>query len=337
MTRVVEVSVAVQDAPCLLHLLEQTSARIGGEDVKRRRLDPAADGPLYRPVEHGRVVAIETEDEAGVDHHTEAVEPVDGRCVVAPRVVPLPLSEQVVVAGGLEPYEEAPEACVDSALDEARGEDGRHCSRRLEDPLHPPHTVEERRGMTRVGEDVVVEEVEMPSGKPVDLGESPVHRLHIVAPTARVERMLVAEVARVGTATGNYERVGYEVAAAVEEIAAHTRNTLEAVLERTVDGLGRAPPEILEEAGPGVLAWPEEHVVRVKCRLCGTRRWVQPAHGHAHASTPVCVSDPIGAFCRCDVDLQGHEIGLVVVGMIEDVLVHDLNLVLGCQVPRQRR
>ena len=80
--------------------------------------------------------------------------------------------------------------------------------------------VEQRRGEAAVAEQMIVEEIEMAPGQARDLGERVVHALRVERSAALEERVLVAEVAVLRTAARHDDRVGDEVAAPVDQIAA---------------------------------------------------------------------------------------------------------------------
>ena len=103
---------------------------------------------------------------------------------------------------------------------------------------HAPQAVEQRLGERRAAEQVVVEEVEVPAGEAVDLGEGVVDRLHVERPAAAEERLLVAEVADVRAAAAHDQRVGHEVALALDEVAARRRQAGERPLGGAVERLG---------------------------------------------------------------------------------------------------
>lgn len=89
--RVVAVPAPARDAARGLHAGVQGCARVGRENVKRRRLDALLDGPIHRAVEHVGTVVVHAEDEACVDHHPEVVEASNRRGVVAVEVLNLVL------------------------------------------------------------------------------------------------------------------------------------------------------------------------------------------------------------------------------------------------------
>jgi hypothetical protein len=170
-----------------------------------------------------RVVLVEAEDEARVHHHAEVVEPADGGRVVAAQVLPFALRPEPLLPQRLEADEEAPQAAGDGPLEEPRPQHRIDRSRGLPEAPHPPHPVEEGGGEGGVAEEVVVEEVEVPPGKPLDLGERRVHLLHVEGPTAGEEALLVAEGACVRAAPRDDDRVGHEVELAADEVAADGR------------------------------------------------------------------------------------------------------------------
>ena len=107
----------------------------------------------------------------------------------------------------LEADEDAAHPRFGRSLDEVRAEDGVDRARALEDAAHPAHPLEQRRGEARVAEQVIVEEVDVATGHPLDLGERRVDGLRVERDAALVERVLVAEVAVVRAAARDDDRV----------------------------------------------------------------------------------------------------------------------------------
>src|SRR6266496_5431508 len=74
MPRVVKVPVASFDPVARGHLSKQRRAGIRSENVKCGGRDSGLDGPVHRAGKDVIVVSVQTEDEAAVDHDSEAVE-----------------------------------------------------------------------------------------------------------------------------------------------------------------------------------------------------------------------------------------------------------------------
>jgi hypothetical protein len=237
----------------------------------------------------------------------------------------------------LEPHEEAAEAAGGRPLQEAGAEHGVHRARRLPEASHAAHPVEERRGEAGVSEQVVVEEVEVPAGKPVDLRERLVHPLDVEGAASLEERVLVAEAARVGAAPRDDERVGHEVALAAHEVAARGGEALERAYGGAVDGLRATGAEVGQEARPRLLPGAQEDRVGVGGRLLGPRGHVEPAEGHMGAAATVLVGEAVGTPGRRDVDLDCDEVGRTPGVQLLDVLVLDPHLVPGPEVAGERR
>src|SRR5262245_50144492 len=71
---VVERPVLVKQAALALELPEERGSRIGCQDMERCTLQPVPLDPLDRPVEHIRVVVVESQDETPVDLASEIVQ-----------------------------------------------------------------------------------------------------------------------------------------------------------------------------------------------------------------------------------------------------------------------
>ena len=116
---VIEVPVAVQEAPLRLHPSKQLRARVGREHVEGRGLDALRDRPLHRALEDRGVVLVEAKDEARVHHDAQVVQAADGRPVVPAQVLPLALRAEALRSQRLEPHEQAPEPAGDRLFEKA--------------------------------------------------------------------------------------------------------------------------------------------------------------------------------------------------------------------------
>jgi hypothetical protein len=229
-------------------------------------------------VEDVRAVVVHAEHEAAVDHHAQLVEAADRLRVVPPDVLVLALLRQVVGVDGLEADEQAAQAGGHRRLQQ-RGllEHSLHGPGRLPEPSHAAHAREELGREARVAEEMVVEEVEVAAGKAVDLRQCRVHGLRVELLAALEEGDLVAEVADVRTAAADDDRVGYQVAVAVDQVAPDRRHAEQGALAGDVARRRAAGAQVRQEAGPRVLAWPEEDRVGVERGLVWQRGDVEAA------------------------------------------------------------
>ena len=221
-------------------------------------------------------------------------------------------------------------------LEEARPQHRVDRAGALEDAVHPAHPVEQGGREPRVAEQVVVEEVDVPAGHPVDLRQRPVDRLRVERDPACVERVLVAEVAMVGAAARDHDRVRAEVATPVDEVAADRWRLRERPRPGDVARRGLAAAQVREEHWPGVLAGTDEDRVGVGGRLVRARRDVETAEDDPHAAGPIAVGDRVGPLRRRDVDRHHDEVRVVVERQTLDVLVLELGLVVGIEVAGER-
>ena len=213
-----------RDAVLGAQALLQPRAGVRREDVKGRRLDALPHRPVDGPLEHRVVVLVHAEDEGGVDHDAEVVQAADGGFVSAAQVLRLAGASQVALAQRLEPDEQAAQPALDRLLQQAGAQHGLHGAGRLPQAAHAAQAVEERLGERRAAEEVVVKKVEVAARQAVDLGERLVHALQVERLAAAEEGLLVAEVADVGAAAADHERVGHQVALALDQVAARARH-----------------------------------------------------------------------------------------------------------------
>ena len=184
-----------------------------------------------------------------------------------------------------------------------------------------------------VAEQVIVEEVEMTSGQPVDLSERVVYPLGVEGAAAVEERVLVAEVAVLRTSARDHDRVGDEVRAPGDEIAPDRRHAFERSPRcRDVASQWPAGAEVGEELRERLLAGPEKHGVGVRRGFVGKGRDVQAAQRDEDAFRAVCVRQGICASGVGDVDLNRHQIRTIVGRQRADMLVHDRGLVVRVEV-----
>ena len=87
-------------------------------------------------------------------------------------------------------------------------------------------------GEAPIAEQVIVEEVEMAARQPIDLGERVVDALRVEGLAALEERVLVAEVAVLRAAARDDDRVGHEIRAAADQVAADRRHPIERAARR---------------------------------------------------------------------------------------------------------
>ena len=108
----------------------------------------------------------------------------------------------------------------------------------------------ERFGKPPVAEQMIVEEVEMASGQPLDLGQRIVDPLGVEAAAALKEGVFVAEVAVLRTSARHDDGVGHEIVAALDEIAADRRHALQrAACCGGVDALRLAGAKVCRNCG----------------------------------------------------------------------------------------
>ena len=248
----------------------QRRSRVRRENVERRGFNPLLDRPLHRAVEYGDIVAVHPEDEAAVDHDARIVQAAYGHAVVPPQVLVLPLFEQVRGVECLEADEEASQAGVGRPLQQTGREHRVDRGGRLPQTPHAAHPVEQGCGEARRAEQVVVEEIHVPSGQAVDLGERGVDRLSVEGVSALEERLLVAEVADVRAAAGDDDRVGDQIELPFDEIATYRREIGEGPDLRAVDATRAAAPEVREKSRPRVFTRSKENRVGVFRRLAGS-------------------------------------------------------------------
>jgi len=238
---------------------------------------------------------------------------------------------------GLEPDEEAPQPGLRRLFDEVPGENGIDGRCALKQPVHAAHAVEERAREPAIAQQMIIEEVEVPAGKPLDLGEGLVDALRIERATALEKRILVAEVAMMRTSAGDDDGVGHEIAAPLDEVAPDWRRAVQRPIRcRPVDRQGPTRAKVAQESRKRLLGGSEEDGIRVPGGLVGQRGHVQAAERHEGSARPVVVGDPVRAQGVGDVNLNQHEIRPVVDVQRCHVLVHQHRFVVRIEEGRER-
>src|SRR5262249_15011747 len=143
------------------------------------------------------------------------------------------------------------------------------------------------------------------------------------------ERVLVAKVAMLGTATRDYDRIGDEVVAATNQVATNKWKTIQgAAARRNVDLLRFACAEIAEKLRERLFAGAEEDRVGVRGGFVGQRRDMKTAQANKNSFCAVVVGEAIRPVCVGDVDLDHDEVGAVVGSQRLNVLVSDAGFVV---------
>jgi len=104
--------------------------------------------------------------------------------IVAPEVLALAAARQVAGGERLEADEEAAKSGLGGAARSIAAQNGVDGGGALEQPLHPSHPAEEIGGKARIAQQMIVEEIEMASGKPIDLRQRIVDTLGEEGPAA---------------------------------------------------------------------------------------------------------------------------------------------------------
>src|SRR5262245_12650217 len=171
MPRVISIPIVGGDSTLCGHTSMEPRAWIRRENVKRRCLDAMRDRPLHGSFEHRSIVGIHAEHKASVDHHAEIVQTLDRAGIVSPKVLILPLLDQIRRIQRFEADEQASKTALDSSLEQTGHEDGIDGAGSLPQASHSAHPVEQARGKPAIAEEMVVQEVEMATWQPLDLGQ----------------------------------------------------------------------------------------------------------------------------------------------------------------------
>src|SRR5207249_421747 len=125
-----------------------------------------------------------------------------------------------------ESHEQASQARSGGALEKIWHEHSIDGPRRLPEAAHPLHPVEQARRKSAIAEEMIVEEVQMTTGQPLDLGQGGIDRLRVKPFAAFEKRLLVAEVTDMRTAARDDNRIRHQIKTTPDEIASNRRHTL---------------------------------------------------------------------------------------------------------------
>lgn len=170
----------------------------------------------------------------------------------------------------------------------------------------------------------------MSARQPLDLGQCLVDPLGVETAPAAEKGILVAEVAMLRTTARDDDRIGHEIALALDQVAADRRQALDrAAAGRDVARLRAPRAEVIEEARECLLAGADEDGVGVARRFLGHGGDVQPAECDEAALGAIVIGQRIGAIGVGDIDLDDDEIGRVVGAQQLDMIVDQLRLIVG--------
>jgi hypothetical protein len=167
--------------------------------VKGGRRDAMLDCKVDGAAEDIGVVIIHTENEAAVDHDSQAMEPFRYSVVVAARILPFVAPGEIGRGERFQSDKKTAQASLGRFFDEIAGKNRIDRRSALEQTVHAAQTFEERARESAVAQQMIVEEVKVPAGRALDFGKRVVDALRIEGTAALEKRILIAEVAVMGT------------------------------------------------------------------------------------------------------------------------------------------
>ena len=191
--RVVQVPVPRNDSVLCGHVGEQRSTWVRRQHVESGRGDSNLDGPVYSPSEDVRVISVQTEYEAAVNHDAEAVEPADYVTVTAAEVLPLPGAFEAPVGKSLKPNEQASQTGGGGLFDQIVAQDRVDRCGSLKNAAHSSHAAEEIAREPGIPQEMIVQKVEMPPRQTGNFGQRIVHELSVVGAPSREETIRMAQ------------------------------------------------------------------------------------------------------------------------------------------------
>src|SRR5437763_8406962 len=95
--------------------------------------------------------------------------------------------------------------------------------RALKYSVHAPHSAKKFTSKTDIAQQMIVQEIKVSSGQAGNLCERVVNHLRVIAAAAGEKSIFVTERAVMRTAARNHNRVGHEIAMALNQIAPNRR------------------------------------------------------------------------------------------------------------------
>src|SRR5882724_3958925 len=227
MSSVVKIPVSRQHAPLTHHSGVQLRSGIGRLNMKGCCGDPAINGPIYRAPEHVFTVIIHAKDKAAIDHDAERVQAVCHLLVVTAQILSLVASLEVLRCKRLKPHEDAAQSRLRGTLDQVAAQNGIHGCCALKQPLHALHAIKQRFPKTPITEQMIVKEIEMTSGQPLDLSQRIIHSLCVESSATLKECVFIAEITMLRTSARHDNGIRHQIIRSPNEIAANWRNTLQ--------------------------------------------------------------------------------------------------------------
>src|SRR5215472_198565 len=130
----------------------------------------------------------------------------------------------------------------------------------------------------------------------------------------------------------DYERVGDKIVAALDQVAADTREILQSAQPRNVDGRGMASLEVGQKGGPRILAGAKEYAVGMLRGLLWQGGDMQSTQRDVGALGAVVIGKRVGTRSRGDVDLDDDQVRPVVQVQSLHMLVLKCHLVAVIQI-----
>src|SRR6185437_14903116 len=138
---------------------------------------------------------------------------------------------------------------------------------------------------------MVVQEIQMSPGKPIDLCQRRIDPLGIKGTTAFKKCVLIAEIAMMRTTPRNHDRVGHQVTFAFDQIAAYRRYIRDIPLGVSINSPRTPFPKILQKPRPRIFSRSDEDRIRMNLRLIRQTRDMKPAQTYIRTFTAVMIGD----------------------------------------------
>src|SRR2546423_9329846 len=137
-------------------------------------------------------------------------------------------------------------------------------------------------------------------------------------------------------ATRNHDRVGNKAEMAFDSVAPDSGNTKQRTYLRFVD-LCRMPlPIITQKSRPDILARSQKNGIGMTCSLVRQRSHMQSSQCDICTPGAIMVGQLISPVSRADIDLDHHQVRIIVQIQLLHMFILDGYLVIFMKIPGQR-
>src|SRR5215468_5544977 len=152
---------------------------------------------------------------------------VGNSLVIASQILPLVVACQVAGSQSFEPDKDTAQSSLRCPFNQVATQDRIHSSRSLEESPYAFHALKQCLRKSAIAEQVVIEEIKMPSRQARNLRQRIVHPLRVKRAPSLKEGVLVAKIAVLWTSTRDHNRIRHQIQSPPDQISPHRGNSLQ--------------------------------------------------------------------------------------------------------------